>query len=93
MTNLYRPIALFFPFQIYEAWVFNRYGSYLILDLDLECIICLNKKTVSPKVCCGKSICRDCLDSSKPCPYCRQKSITVSLLTQEAIKHYQGFLN
>ena len=62
-----------FEFQITKRVVYNRYGSHEP-SMNWECIICLDKKAISPRTCCGCYICQKC-NSFEKCPLCKQVQI------------------
>ena len=74
--KLFNPIVLIQGFKIQEIFNYNLYGSfeYTFDDADLECMICLNVKSLGNKQnCCGKPVCDECRKSQKEnCFYCKQ---------------------
>jgi hypothetical protein len=80
-----------FKFQIKKTVRYTRYGSSE-LNESLECEICLDKKTISPKSCCGKFICDDCNKASK-CPFCNQDPILTRRVTAEEVVSFKHWLN
>jgi hypothetical protein len=67
--------------------VFGPYGSfeYTYDDADIECMICMNVKSLRNKQnCCGKPVCNDCRKSQKDkCFYCHQVIILRDYLNKE----------
>lgn len=71
--KLITPIPFQIKFKIIKSLSFNQYGS-IEQENSFECTICLDKKTLVPRNCCGKMICKKCNVSEK-CPFCKRMEI------------------
>jgi len=52
----------------------------------------MDKKTISPKSCCGKFICVDCNTTDK-CPFCNQNSISTRRVTPKEVVSFKHWVN
>lgn len=69
-----------------EQFTFNQYGSYEN-GASFECTICLDKKTLIHRNCCGKYICKNCYVFEK-CPFCNRLEIVRRWVIPSELKNF-----